>query len=193
MKQLLAALDLRPSGGRALAVLPAEVHQAITGASGLDWLPVSLNLTMTQAIYEGLGEAEADRFFRAHTLASFEGPLLQTMVSSGVRILGLDPASFGRWVPKGWHLLFRGVGEWTVVPPSPGVAVVSLTLAQLPQPCADHPVWLRSVARSLDALLDLAQVRGSADLLPRDRGSGQATFELRWQPRGGAPAAPPKG
>ena len=98
-------------------------------------------------------------------------------------MLGLDPVSFARWVPRAWHMLFRGVGEWSVEPSGPGASAVVLTLARLPSDCADHPVWLRSVARSLDALLDLARTRGSAELMPRARGAREAQLELRWMAR----------
>ena len=107
--------------------------------------------------------------------------MLQTLVVTAVRILGLDPASFARWVPRAWHMLFRGVGEWSAA--EEGAAGAVLTLARLPIECAEHPVWLRSVARSLDALFDLARVQGTVELAPRAQGAAQAVFRLRWTPR----------
>lgn len=181
LKQLVASLEGWQGGARPLALLTDDTLRTVAAASGLDWLPVSVNLRLTQAVYDGLGAAEADRFFRAHTLASFDGPVLRTLVVTAVRILGLDPASFARWVPRAWHLLFRGVGEWSASEDGPASAV--LTLARLPIECAAHPVWLRSVARSLEALFDLAKVKGAAELAPRGAGAPQAVFRLRWTPR----------
>lgn len=193
MKSLVGALEAWEGGARPLALLPAEALRTISGAGGLDWLPMALNLQATRAIYDGLGAAGADRFFRAHTLSSFDGPILQTMVTTGVRILGLDPASFARWVPKAWHMIFRGVGEWTVGAQPPGATSVLLTLGSLPSECADDQVWARSVARSLDALFDLARVRGTVDLPPRAHGGREVQLELRWSPpsarKGGPPGA----
>lgn len=192
MKSLVGALEVWDGGARPLALLPAEALGTISSAGGLDWLPVALDLQVTQAIYDGLGSAEADRFFRAHTLESFEGPILQTLVSTGVRIFGLDPVSFLRWVPRGWHLIFRGVGEWRVPAVPPGATSVALVLASLPGECAEHAVWVRSVARSIAAVLDLARVAGSVELLPRARGGREVHLSVRWSARqdAGGPPGP---
>jgi hypothetical protein len=191
MKALLSAVEAWPGGSRAATLVPAELRSAVVQAGGLDWLPVALNLALTQVAYDGLGPVEADRLFRAHTRASFEGPILQTFVSTAVRILGLDPASFARWVPKGWHLIFRGVGEWSVEAPGPGATSVLLRLGKLPGDCADHPVWGRSVARSLDALLDQAQVSGAVALQPRAQGARELQFVMRWSGASEPAARPP--
>lgn len=191
LKLLVTSLEAWAGGARALALLPPDTLRAIAAASGLDWLPVAVNLRLTQAIYDGLGAAEADRFFRAHTVASLDGPVLRTLVVTAVRILGLDPASFARWVPRAWHMLFRETGEWSVAGDGPASAV--LTLARLPLECAEHQVWLRSVSRSLEAVLDLAKVEGAVELAPRGQGASQAVFRLCWTPRRepSAPIPPP--
>jgi len=190
MKSLVAALERWDGGARPLALLPADALATVSGAGGLDWLPLALNVRVTQAVYDGLGAAEADRFFRAHTMASFEGPILQTMVTTAVRMFGLDPISFARWVPRAWHMIFREVGVWRVPEPAPATTSIVLTLAELPAACADHQVWHRSVGRSVVALFDLAQVSGVVDLLPRAQGGREVQYALRWTPRQGA-AVPP--
>jgi hypothetical protein len=191
MKSLVAALERWEGGARPLALLPAEAIATVARAGGLDWLPLALNVQVTQAIYDGLGAAEADRFFRAHTMASFEGPILQTMVTTAVRMFGLDPVSFARWVPRAWHMIFREAGAWRVPEPAPGASALVLVLGGLPAGCADHQVWHRSVACSIAALFDLAQVSGVAEVLPRAPGAREVGFSLRWTPRqgAGAPAA----
>src|SRR5512136_1883823 len=114
LKALVAALERWPGGPRSLALLPPETLPLIGGAGGLDWLPLAEDLRLTRAVYDGLGVAGADHFFRAYTLDSFEGPLLRTLVATGVRIFGLDPASFARWVPRGWNVIYRDAGVWRV-------------------------------------------------------------------------------
>jgi hypothetical protein len=183
MKSLVDALEGWEGGARPLALLPAETLSVVGKASGLDWLPVALNLQVTQACYDGLGAAEADRFFRAHSLASFDGPILQTMVTTAVRMFGLDPVSFARWVPRAWHMIFRETGEWRVPDAPPDAAALVLALTELPPECAEHQVWHRSVSRSISALFDLARVPGVADVLPRAKGDGEVRFSLRWTPR----------
>jgi hypothetical protein len=192
MKSLVAALEGWEGGARPLALLPAEALAVIGKASGLDWLPLALNLQVTQAIYDGLGTAEADRFFRTHTMASFDGPILQTMVTTAVRMFGLDPISFARWVPRAWHMIFRETGAWRVPEVAPGASSIVLALGELPAECADHQVWQRSVSRSVAALFDLARVPGVADVLPRAQGGREVCFTLHWTPRHDA-GQPPAG
>ncbi len=183
LKSLVSFLQDRPGGATALALLPPAWLPQVVAASGLAWLPIEENLVVTRVIYDGLGQAEADRFFRDHTLASFDGPILKTMVTTAVRIFGLDPASWARWVPQAWHLLFRGCGDWQVGEVKAGAQVVTLRVAGLPPPCAEDPVWIRSVARSLEALLELARVRGVVETEPRPRGAREVVFTLRWAGR----------
>lgn len=184
MKSLVAALEGWEGGARPLAMLPGGVLQEVARAGGLDWLPLALNLQVTQAVYDGLGSAEADRFFRGHSRASLDGPILQTLVSTAVRMFGLDPVSFARWVPRAWHMLFRGVGEWAVPELEPKATSAVLTLAHLPADAIDHPVWVRSVARSVESLFDLAQVKGVVEVPPRAHGATKVEFRLRWTRRG---------
>lgn len=183
MKSLVEALEAREGGARPLALLPEEALRSVSAASGLDWLPVAINLQVTQAIYDGLGGAEADRFFRAHTVASLDGPILQTLVTTAVRMFGLDPVSFARWVPRAWHMLFRGVGEWQVEELQPEATSAVLTLARLPRACAEHATWIRSVSHSLGALYDLAQVQGIVEVPLLAQDATQVAFRLRWTPR----------
>jgi hypothetical protein len=191
MKALVTALEGWEGGARPLALLPAETLSIVGKASGIDWLPVGLNLQVTQATYDGLGSAEADRFFRAQTVASFEGPILQTMVATAVRMFGLDPISFARWVPRAWHMIFRETGAWRVPDAPPDASSLVLTLTGLPAECADHQIWHRSVSRSISALFDLARVPGMADVLPRAKGDREVRFSLRWTPRRAAAGPPP--
>jgi hypothetical protein len=178
VKLLLATVERHALGAAVRARIGPDSLHAIVDSSGLDWLPVEHDLVLTRAIYEALGPIAADRLFRDHTLASFEGPVLQTMVHTAVRLFGLDPASWARWVPKGWSLLFRGCGDWTVGDARAGQ--VTLTLAALPSACARDESWIRSVGHSLGALLDLARVRGVVEVAPRAEGASEAIYRLRW-------------
>jgi len=183
LKMLLASVERHALGAAVVSRIDPGLVQAVRAASGLDWLPLAQDLDLTRAIYDGLGQVGGDRFFRDHTLGAFDGPVLQTMVLTAVRLFGLEPGSWARWVPKGWQLLFRGCGEWAVSEVRAGQVI--LTLASMPAACAGDEVWIRSVGHSLGALLDLAKVRGVVELVPRVAGASQAAFQLRWARTGG--------
>jgi hypothetical protein len=180
MKSMLAATGRLPGGGGAAAralVRPALLEQ-IEQSSGVDWLPIESNLVVTRALHEVLAPAAFHLFFRDHLLESFQGPLLKTMVDTAVRIFGIDPASWARWVPKGWPLVFKDGGTWTVDRVEPGH--VAFRLEALPDACIRDRVWLSSVASSLSAIIELAKAKGGFDLTDVDPVARRASFAMRW-------------
>jgi hypothetical protein len=180
MKSMIAAAGRLPDGGGAAAralVRPAFLAQ-IEESSGVDWLPIECNLVVTRALHEVLAPAAFHLFYRDHLLESFQGPLLKTMVDAAIRIFGIDPASWARWVPKGWALVFRDGGAWTVARVEPGH--VAFRLEGLPDACIRDRVWLSSVASSLSAIVEIAKAQGGFELTDADPVSGRASFAMRW-------------
>ncbi len=180
MKSILAAAGQLPGGGGAAAralVRPALLAQ-IEQSSGIDWLPIESNLIVTRALHEVLSPGAFHLFYRDHLLESFQGPLLKTMVDTAMRIFGIDPASWARWVPKGWALIFKDTGAWSVVRVEPGH--VTMRLEGLPDACIRDRVWLSSVASSLSAIIELAKAKGGFDLTDVDLVAVRATYAMRW-------------
>lgn len=180
MKSVLAAAGRLPGGGGSAAralVRPALLAQ-IEQSSGIDWLPLESNLVVTRALHEVLAPAAFHLFFRDHLLESFQGPLLKTMVDTAMRIFGIDPGSWARWVPKGWALVFKDTGAWSVVRVELGE--VTFRLEGLPDACIRDRVWLSSVASSLSAIIVLAKAKGGFELTDVDPVAVRATYAMRW-------------
>jgi hypothetical protein len=180
MKSMLAAAGRLPGGGGAAAqalVPPALVAQ-IDQASGIDWLPIESNLAVTRALHQVLAPPAFHLFFRDFLLESFQGALLKAMVDAAVRVFGIDPGSWARWIPKGWGLIFKNAGAWTVVGAEKGQ--VAFQVDGLPEACLEDRVWLSSVASSLSAIVELARAKGGFDLTGVDRAARRATFTMRW-------------
>ncbi len=185
MKSLLATVDRLPAT-EAEAVrrrVEPTVLAGIADASGVEWLPVAWNVALTRAIHDALGVERFRRFFRAEQLESFRGPLLKYVVDGVIHLLGIDLGSWVRWIPKGWGLVFRDCGSWSVGAVEPGRA--TLLLDALPPECFDDAVWHDSVAASLEALLDLASSDGSLTVEGVDRAQRRVAFVLRWGPPAG--------
>ena len=181
MKNLLASIErLPPDERERVAVLvPAPFVQAIADATGVDWLPLETNLVVTRALHGALGDARFHRFFRDQLAESFSGPLLGVIVDAALRVFRVDATSFTSWVGRGWGLIFRQVGEWTVERAGPGMA--RLRIEALPAACVHDEIWLRSVAHSLDAFWVIARAEGECACVGRDLAHGVATYELRWK------------
>lgn len=178
MKALLASVDRRPEAPAVRARLDEGVVRAIEDSRGVEWQPLEWNLGLTRAVRAELGAAATHTFFREMLLESFRGPLLGLLVDSAVRVFGIDPASWARWVPRGWALVFQDCGRWSVDAQN---RRVTFRCEDLPGDCVEDDVWVRSVASSLGALVDLARARGGVELLEMDRAARRATFLMEWE------------
>lgn len=184
LKSILEALEAYPDAAHLKAGLPAGLVARVEEAHGADWLPLELNVALVVALAQALGTAEFMALSRRLVLASFSGPLLSTLVRTAATLFGDDPASWARWIPHGWALVFRGCGSWQVSVRE-GEAV--LHLAGLPAGCAAEPVWIESVAASLSSLLDLLRRRGTLTLSATTFAG--ATYVMRWEAARGRTAA----
>ena len=181
MKNLLASIDRLPpdESGRVRALVPDPLARAVADATSIDWLPLEVNLVVTRALHEGLGDARFYRFFRDQLVEAFSGPLLRVIVDAALRVFRVDATSFTSWVGRGWGLVFRDCGAWAVEGAGPGMA--RLRIEALPGACVEDEVWLRSVAHSLDAFWVLARTQGECAYAGRDVARGVATYALRWK------------
>ncbi len=181
MKNLLDSIErLSPEEReRVRALVPEPIVSAVADATGIDWLPLETDLVVTRALHDGLGDARFYRFFRDQLVEAFSGPLLRVVVDAALRVFRVDATSFTSWVGRGWGLVFRDCGDWTVERAGPGMA--RLRIEALPAACAEDEVWLRSVAYSLDAFWVLARTQGECAYAGRDVAGGVATYELRWK------------
>lgn len=181
MKGLLGAIErLEPREAECVrALIPEPLMRSVADATGVDWLPLETNLVVTRALHGGLDGARFHEFMRDQLLASFSGPLLRVVVEAALRVFRVDATSFAGWVGRGWSLVFRSCGAWTVEGAGPGVA--RLRFDSLPTACLEDEVWLRSIAHSLDAFWVLARTKGQSVYKGRDVARGLARYELRWQ------------
>lgn len=181
MKGLLGSIErLQPrEAERVRALVPDALAQSVADATGIDWLPLETNLVVTRALHDGLGDARFHRFFRDQLVDSFSGPLLRVIVDAALRVFRVDATSFTSWVGRGWGLVFRDCGAWTVEAAGPGTA--RLRIESLPAACVEDEVWLRSVAHSLDAFWVLAGTEGECVYSGREVARGLATYDLRWR------------
>jgi hypothetical protein len=181
MKNLLASIERLPpdESERVKALVPEELVRTVADATSVDWLPLEVNLSVTRALHAGLGQARFYRFFRDQLTEAFSGPLLRVIVEAALRVFRVDATSFTSWVGRGWGLIFRECGAWTVEGAGPGMA--RLRIEELPDACVEDEVWLRSVAHSLDAFWVLARTQGECALLARDPARRTASYELRWK------------
>ena len=180
LKTNLEALDRLPEREAVRCLLAEQLLRGIAQAHGFDWLPIAWDVAIVRAVHAALGPEAQDAFARSLLLESFDGPLLGSLVRTAVNLFGLDADRWVRWIPKGWALVFRDCGSWTIE--AARVGEIRLRLDGLPRVCLEDLLWPRSVASSLSALQVRVGVPGETVLEAADVARRVATFMVRWEP-----------
>ncbi len=160
------------------AEVPTAFFREIAESGTFAWLPFEYNLVLTRAVAAALGTRRTHEFFVSLMRASFETPLLKGLVEAVLRLKGNDPSVMLQWVSRGFELMFKDAGAWSVVERKVGAA--SMEVSGLPAAAVRDRVWLESVASALSALYLLAHVRGVTVIRDVDVERGRAEFRLRW-------------
>jgi len=152
--------------------------ESIEQATPSAWLPLELNVELTELTSQALGPERAFDFYRRMMLAEYETSLFKSFVAMSIRMLGLTPSTFVKMTPRGWPLVFRRCGVFRVLEQSKGYALLRVT--DLPEICTRTDVWLESVRAGFASAFELTKTPGSVEWqelsLPRRR----AVFVFRW-------------
>jgi hypothetical protein len=184
MLTFLEHVDRLPAADRKaiLGKIPESLRSAVRAAGLLGWLPIDLNLACTRAVAECLGEQRTHDFFRSLLLDTSDTPLLRGLVQSVLRVAVRDPGLYLPWISKGFELMFRDSGRFTVTDRGIGTARIEAT--SLPQECLVDDVWPKSVASALCALQDLTGLEGMCVLERVDAETGTMIVRATWKARG---------
>jgi hypothetical protein len=183
MQTFLQHVDRLPDADRkgVLEKIPEHVPSAVRDAGLLGWLPIELNLICTRAVDERLGVERTHQFFRRLLLDTSDTPLLRGLVQSVLRVAVRDPGLYLPWISKGFELMFRDSGRFTIAERGVGTARIEMT--GVPPECLVDDVWPRSVASALCALLDLTELEGACILEQINAEGGSMTVRITWKAR----------
>jgi len=184
MQTFARHIDRLPEEDRAAIrrAVPEETWASIESAGLLGWLPLETNLACTRAVALRLGPERTNRFFRELLLAAIETPLLRGFVQGVFRVAAPDAGQYLPWLARGFELMFRNAGKWTVLERSPGWAL--LELGALPREIVTDSIWIKATASSLCGLLDLLSLEGTVVVHEVDAKSGTVTYACRWTKKG---------
>ena len=179
MKDLFAAFEQR---GRlaALAVRDPDLVREVEAASRVSWLPIALNLRMVEGVVASEGEQAGLALVAECLEDQFERPLWRDFIGGALRLLGRDPGSLGRWIPKAMQLIFRGCGSWSAE--RSGERALEVRVHALPPVLAEHRLWLASVAVGMTPVFGLCDTSGDCALASSDPAQGTACYRLSWKP-----------
>lgn len=179
MKDYVAAVRRLPPS-RQDAVLQGldTLVERIETAGNMEWLPVSVNLELTDAIFRGLGDEQADAFYQHWLKRQMSAPAFAGLVRTALSLFRFDTVAIAKWIPKAFDLMYRDYGQFVIEPVSP--LHLNVSLHGMPQELASHGNWQRSVASGLHALFFLTGVKGTTDLTAATAAERVLRVDLRW-------------
>jgi hypothetical protein len=179
MKDYVAAVHRLPPSKQEAVLSGLETLLArVDAASSLEWLPVSVNLELTDAVFRGLGDEQADLFFQNWLKRQMSAPAFAGLVRTALALFRFDTAAIAKWIPKAFDLMYRDYGEFVIEPVSS--LEVKVMLTALPSELAAHENWQRSVASGMHALYFLTGVKGTTELSRASPREPTLRVDLRW-------------
>jgi hypothetical protein len=179
MKDYLAAVRrLPPSKQEAVLNGIGSVVERIEAASNLEWLPVSVNLELTDAVFRGLGDEQADAFFQSWLKRQMSAPAFAGLVRTALSLFRFDTMAIAKWIPKAFDLMYRDYGQLSIEPVSP--LHLQILLSAMPTELRSHQNWQRSVSSGLHALFFLTGVKGTTELTCAGGAQRGMQVDLRW-------------
>lgn len=166
-------------GARVRARLRPETRRALDEASAVSFVPVEIDVDVTESLFAEAGTARACEVMRENLSLTFESPLLSALVSGGLRLLGRSPGRLLGWSSKFWTQLYRDAGTMEFV--AEGTHAGRLELRDLPACIAASKPYLLGMAAALGAAFEMMDVEGEAVLGDVDAPARRADIHVAWK------------
>ncbi len=181
MKNFLRCVEAQEPSKRdvILGGIPTEDMALIRESSTLAWLPMTINARATEVAWNALGRGGREMFFLRLGVADFDSTLLNTLLSSAVRLFGVDPGRILRWTPRAWTQIYRDATRIEVEVTSD--ASLRMRFEGLPRCLARAEGWMDSVPATMVALFNVTGRRGAASVEERDVAARSMVLGFRWE------------
>ncbi len=166
-------------GARVLARLRPETRRALELASAVSYVPVEIDVEVTERLFDEAGATRACELLRENLSISLETPLLSALVSGALRLFGRVPARVLGWASKMWSQIYRDAGtmEWVAEGPETG----RFELRDLPACVATSRPYLVGFAAAMSAGLEMIGVEGDVQIERVDVAARSVTLRVAWK------------
>lgn len=180
MKGFIAGVDRQlAADARAIrAAIGEEALRRIDESISMAWLPLEVNVAATHAVIGRVGRARAEEFFPRMFQRQLQQGWLDSFVQTGLRVLGMDPASFLKWLPRGYPAVFDECGRITL--PVLESSRVVVCFEDLPPLVRRDDLWLDAVLWGIAAVTTVAGREGRAQYGRRDPEGRWIEMEITW-------------
>ena len=180
MKSFLEAIDaFKPSDARSIRNLATpEMLEEVESCLPSAWLPIEMDVELTEHVSNVLGPTRAHLFYQNLTLGDYETSVFKSFIDMTVRLIGLSPSTYVKMVPHGFGLMYRDYGSFRALEREEDRA--RLLFSAIPAVCVRTPLWLESVRSSFHTAFDLTKTRGLVEWDDLDLERRRAVFSFRW-------------
>jgi hypothetical protein len=185
MKLFLRCVDAQEPASRdaLLAAIPKEDVELVHESAAVAWLPTAINARATEVVWSVLDPKAREMFFLRLGIALLDSSLLNGLVTSAVRIFGVEPGRILRWTPRAWTQLYRDATRIVVYDIEP--QSLRIRYESLPCSLARTFGWMESVAVSTGALFNVTGRTGAGAVEEADPAGRRMVLHFRWEHLGG--------
>ena len=165
-------------GARVRERMGADALAELAAVGPVSFVPVELDVRVTEALFAEAGEARGREVMRDNLLQTFDAPILSSFVSGALRLLGRNPGRLFDWSAKVWGQLYRDCGTLRFVREGEGAG--RLELDDLPPVVAGSRPYLSGMEAAIGAAFEMMGVEGELHLATSDP-RGRVVFQLTWK------------
>lgn len=163
------------------AALPPAAIATVLDAARNAWIPVDIDMDVTEAITAALGPERCKAFWRKGLVDTMESPILKPLLDGVVGMFGLAPESLMRWAPRAWEAIYRNCGTMTVL--ERGLRSARLSLDDITPALVRSGAFIEALRASCEAVFTLCRVYGEVHVESFDAASRSAVYAFTWTPR----------
>lgn len=162
-----------------LESLGAATRTAIERALPLAWVPVDIDVEVTEAVARRFGLAEASSLVAARQREELGSPLFNTFLKTVMRIWGATPTLIVKQLPTGWKQLYSDCGTVTPLNSKPGES--RMVLSGLPPVCTAARAWMASIPTAFQAVCDTVGIKSTVEGEFDEAARGIVSVVFRWK------------
>lgn len=161
-----------------LAAVPADARDRILNTPKTGFIAIEDDRYLCEQWIPTFGRERALELLAGGVAATFETPLFRPMIQGAIRVLGANPRSFLKLVPRGWGQTYRGYSlPPRVLESAEGRAVVAFE--QVHPLVFEVPSYFFTWSGVFHAIYRVCNVKGEAPWT-EERSASRVTYELRW-------------
>lgn len=167
-----------PQRSEIRARIAPSVLEQVANSTSVAWLPIESDMDITRAVVAVLGREGNRVWSRDALLRSATGPLLKPIFDGARSVFGVSPHALYKIVPRGFTLVYRGMGDVNYELVGPQHA--RLVQSDLPAVMLDAVWYLDGIAGAFEAGFAIFGASGEVTLSV-DPVKRIATYDAQWQ------------